>query len=89
MELPDKYHHIRSQDIMGDIEGLSEKVNEVIDYLGTHTSKEEIKSWAYTFIGDTANIRCDKYIKKVMVFRGDESWEFTIPTPITNEDNLK
>ena len=56
-------------------------MNEIIDYLETHTSKEEIKSWAYTFFGDTANIRCDENIKTVMVFRGDESWEFTIPTP--------
>lgn len=79
MELPQKYNHIRSQDVMGDIEGLSEKVNEIIDYLDTHTSKEEIKSWAYTFIGNTANIRCGEEIKKVNIFQGNKRYEFTIP----------
>lgn len=56
------------------------KINEIIDYLASHTLPEETKQWAYTFLGDTANIRCDQHIKHVMVFRGGKQWKFTIPS---------
>jgi hypothetical protein len=57
------------------------KINQIIDFLETATIKNEVKSFAYTFLGHTANIRCGEEIKTVNVFRGDERFEFTLPPP--------
>jgi len=81
-ELPDKFEvHPQRGFALYTIPEVVAKVNGILDYLDTHTSKEEIQSWAYTFLGDRANIRCDEDIKTVMVFRGDECFEFTLPEP--------
>jgi hypothetical protein len=76
-ELPSKLEHSYPREL----QDVATKCNQIIDYLQCHTLPQEIKSWAYTFLGDTANIRCGNEIKHVTVFRreGREMFKFTLP----------
>lgn len=79
MEVPDKITIRDQADFLVNIDEVALVVNEIIDYLEVHTIPKEKKSWAYTFLGDTANIRCDENIKHVMIFQGDKSYKFSMP----------
>ena len=84
MELPEKFEVDQVKGFSNyTVPSVVAKLNQLIDYLEEHPRSEEVVSWAYTFLGDTANIRCDEDIKTVMVFRGDKSYQFDIPNDTT------
>ncbi len=76
-------------DNTSEIKKLGELYNELVEYVGSHYEIKEIKSWAYTFLGDSANIRCGEEIKVVNIFQGDKRYEFTIPKEELLELNRK